>query len=64
MARVTTTCPLCQNSRTIEVPEAGLQAWEQGALIQDAMPELSPSDREALMTGICDTCWDAQWGDE
>ena len=32
-------------------------AWEDGAMAQDAFPELSASQREALITGICDECW-------
>jgi hypothetical protein len=26
-------------------------------LIQEALPDVSPADREQLMTGICNDCW-------
>jgi hypothetical protein len=31
--------------------------WERGVLIQDAMPHLSPDEREFLMTGITPDEW-------
>ena len=43
---------------------AGLEAWESGVLIQDALPELSASEREQLMTGIHAECWDRAFPEE
>jgi hypothetical protein len=41
------------------------KGWLQsGALIQDALPDLSPSQREVLMTGIDDYEWDREFGDD
>jgi hypothetical protein len=37
---------------------SGMTARERGALIQDAFPNFTPSQREFIMTGICDKCWD------
>lgn len=30
--------------------------WLGGVLIQNAMPELEPDEREIMMTGICYSC--------
>ena len=41
-----------------------LAEWKNGALIQDAMPNLSPADREFVMTGVTDEEWSDEFGDE
>ena len=46
------------NARDIDVTEEQLGDWQAGMLIQDAMPNLSPDDREFLMTGITAEEWD------
>ena len=40
--------------RTIDLPITGEQyiRWESGATIQEAMPNLTPEQREFIMTGI------------
>lgn len=48
--------------RNLNVTEAQLQAWNGGALIQDAMPQLSPADREWLKTGITEGEWETAFG--
>lgn len=50
-------CPSCKTNRQIKVHEKGYNRWKSGELIQRVLPELSPDDREALMTGLCGTCW-------
>ena len=42
----------------IDVSEKQITLWMEGALIQDVMPNLSPDEREFLMTGITP----AEWG--
>ena len=39
------------NSLEIDVTQADLDAWEDGMLIQDAMPDLTADEREFIMTG-------------
>ena len=46
------------NSREIPVTEEQLQAWNNGTLIQNAMPDLSADDREFIMTGITPEAWE------
>ena len=45
--------------RTLDLPvtEEQIEAWENGALIQDAMPNLNTAQREFLLTGITDDEW-------
>jgi hypothetical protein len=50
------------NKREIDVTEEQLQLWESGVLAQNAFPQLSPSDREFIMTGITDEEWDETFG--
>ena len=55
---VKATCPSCGKTQIISVDLQDLQMWQCGAaLIQDAMPYLTPSEREMLMTGLCDDCF-------
>jgi hypothetical protein len=48
-----------ERTRNINVTPAQLRAWEGGALIQEAMPNLTSEEREFLMTGITQEEWDA-----
>ena len=41
----------------IDVSDKQLALWMEGALIQDVMPNLSPDEREFLMTGITPAEW-------
>ena len=38
--------------------------WQNGSLIQDAMPYLSADERELLISGTCGTCFDKMFGSE
>jgi hypothetical protein len=46
------------HTRDINVTEAQIKCWAEGALIQDAMPHLSDDDREFLMSGITPEEWE------
>ena len=41
----------------IDVTEKQIALWEGGALIQDVMPNLTPEEREFIMTGITPAEW-------
>lgn len=62
---ITRTSPLNGKTESVEidVTEEQIKSWKDGALIQDAMPHLSQSDREFIMTGITDEQWHATYGD-
>lgn len=50
------------NNKTYEwnipVTKEQMDKWKAGAMIQNAMPNLSPDQREFLMTGITPDQWD------
>ena len=41
----------------IDVSDKQIALWMEGALIQDVMPNLTPDEREFLMTGITPAEW-------
>lgn len=47
-----------ENSMDLPVTQDQIAAWIGGTPIQDAMPELTPSQREFLMTGYTQEDWD------
>ena len=55
--------------RTIEIPltatqyEVALYDWENGALIQDAFPTLTPGQREFIKSGITEEQWTETFAD-
>lgn len=58
-------CVLCGTPHTITVPVQNYRRWKNGeAYIQDALPMLTPGERELLLSGICPVCWDKHFGDE
>ena len=52
-------------TRTIDLPitEEQLTLWEEGMLIQKAMPNLSPDQREFIMTGVTSEEWNEAFKD-
>lgn len=57
MMTVSVKCPFCGKEYEVEVPEEGYNRWQNGELIQVAMPDVAPEVREALISGICESCW-------
>ena len=53
-----------ERTKDIPVTQEQLNEWEGGTLIQKVMPELTPSQREFIMTGIIDSEWDTIIGGE
>lgn len=45
-------------TRDLDVNEEQLYRFERGAMIQDAFPHLSATDREFILSGITDDEWD------
>jgi len=50
-------------TRDIDVEPEQVKAWQNGMLIQDAMPELSAPDREFIMSGITQEEWNGIFQD-
>ena len=59
-----TTCRVCLNQVEMQVHIEDVTAWENGALIQNAMPYLTPGEREVLISGTCEPCFDRMFGGE
>jgi hypothetical protein len=54
-----------ETTKTLDVTQQQYDDWKiNGALIQHAMPDLSASDREWLMTGIHEVEWSNIFGDK
>lgn len=56
MITVDIQCPFCGKFHFVEVEENHYLNWKNGELAQNVMPELSPTEREQLISGICPTC--------
>jgi hypothetical protein len=54
----TNRCFVCGNRAALEVPLEGLRAWQNGELIQVALPDLSAAQRELLISGVHEHCWE------
>ncbi len=50
---ITRTSPVTGKTKSIEidVTEHQIKSWENGALIQDIMPNLTPDEREFIISG-------------
>lgn len=57
-------CPMCLSSNELEVSKQGFKDYDNGALIQNAFPTLTPDQREFLLSGICNTCWEKTFKEE
>lgn len=57
-------CPICHKLQTIEVQVSQYNRWMAGENIQIAFPNLTPDQREILMSGICPECWEKIFPDE
>lgn len=55
------------NEMTINVSpweyEAGMDAWQAGAYIQDVFPMLNADEREFIKTGITPAEWESMFGE-
>lgn len=51
------------NEMDIPVTPQQISAWRKGALIQNAMPNLSPEQREFLITGSTPNEWSAAFSE-
>lgn len=64
--KITKTSPFSGVSHTLDIPvtEEQLHKWGNGMLIQNAMPNLTPDQREFLMTGITAEEWAETFGED
>ena len=62
MIEVAKTCPFCNAMSIVEVEEKAYAKWQNGELIQRAMPNKSSAERETLITGLCLKCQNKFFG--
>ena len=53
-----------RHTLTLRMAHADYIRWQEGVLIQNALPYLTPDEREFLMTGITADEWDSAFGPE
>ena len=56
-------CPFCGEDHAVEVNLAQYDAWRNGELIQNAMPYLTFTEREQLISGLCPKCQAKMFGE-
>jgi hypothetical protein len=52
------------NQMDMQIDPADYEKWMAGAMIQNAMPYLTPTEREFLKTGYTQEDWDAMFPPE
>ena len=63
METVSIQCRSCGETKQVVVDPQDMKKWkEEGAFIQDALPYLSPADRELLISATCGECFDNMFG--
>jgi len=50
-------CGCCQKRFDLPMFMKDYKDWQEGKLIQHALPYLTPEQRELLITGLCTTCF-------
>lgn len=59
-----TRCFFCGKLTMFQLSREAVERWAGGAHVQDVWPELVDAHREALMSGICNACFDRMFPDE
>lgn len=62
----TPACLVCGEGSVVYLTDdeyVGYMRWQRGELIQVAMPTVSASVRETIMTGTHPACWDKMFGE-
>jgi hypothetical protein len=58
LVEVTTNpCCVCGSTHEFVLDEIKFNNWQEGVYIQNAFPDLTPADREILISGTCDECF-------
>ena len=61
---ITISCPFCGKQHDVHVDEGDYYSWQNGELIQSAMPYLSATEREQLISHICPSCQTSIFGED
>ena len=57
-------CRCCKNVLPLDVNLIDFVFWKNGMPIQNAMPYLSAGERELLISGTCEPCFDRMFSSE
>ena len=57
-------CRKCGRLVDVFVNMDDFYAWQDGKLIQDALPYLTPDEREIIMSNICGPCFDKMFTED
>lgn len=60
--RLVVECEMCGIDHKIMVGSDDLKNYNDGTLVQDAFPYLSPGERELLISRTCGKCFDSMFG--
>ncbi len=55
-------CVHCDETHQLSLNYEDVQAWKNGALIQDVLPYLDSDQRELLISKTCGPCFDKMFG--
>ena len=51
-------CPRCHKVVKLPLKESELLAWNPNeTFVQNQFPKLTPGQREMLLSGLCEECW-------
>ena len=50
-------CAICDSEHELAIRPEDWRAWQDGMLIQNAMPYLTAGQRELLISQTCETCF-------
>lgn len=56
-------CPLCGTHWHVYMTEEEYNRWQFGQLIQYALPNHTPEERECLISGMCPDCQSKLFGE-
>ena len=58
------TCRCCGRHVILKIVPSDFWDWKQGKYIQDAMPYLNAGERELMISGTCNECFEERFRDE
>lgn len=58
----TLNCSWCYEASHLELDADAYSKWRAGASLAEAFPDFTMGQRELLMTGIHEECWDLIFG--
>lgn len=54
-------CAGCHKTFELAATPDQIRRWRAGEHIQNVMPNLTPGERELLISQTCNSCWDKMW---